>query len=199
MSEEVVSDKIAFFKKLNAIQGDITKLPKEGYNPHHKYKYARDEDVLELFRGLFVKHGLVWMVNVEDYTQEGNKTVVILLIDLVDIDTGFTYSVPWVGEANDSQDKGMSKAYTAALKYFLLKQFIVSTGVEAEDSDSTSSPTNTLATVAQKKEIEKLMGEVGIKDVDAALVEREFPKLALLTQQQAAKVIRRLNKTKEQE
>lgn len=199
MSEERVADKVAFFKKLSAIQGGITKLPKEGYNPHHKYKYARDEDVMELFRNLFVEHGMVWMVSVGDHVQEGSKTIVFVTVDLVDIDTGYTQSIPWVGEANDSQDKGTSKALTAALKYFLLKQFIVSTGVEEDDSDHSSTPTKQLATIAQKEQIQKLMKDVGIEDVDAALKERNFPVLTLLTKSQAATIIRRLNVTKEKE
>jgi|GEM_PF-4547377 len=53
-------------------------------------------------------------------------------------DTGATITTRWTGEAADSQDKGINKAATAALKYWLLKTFLISTG--DEDPDAVPAP-----------------------------------------------------------
>jgi len=177
-------------------------IPKNGWNSHHKYHYAADADVLDTMRKLFVEHGLDVTISAVDHNKSGSNTLIMFEIELTNVDNPEDcIVVNWPGEANDSQDKGTSKAATAALKYWLLKTFVVSTGDIGEDADAGAGGNqrrsqNELATVAQKRQIEALAEALEIEDIDATLREKGLPKLALLTGAQASKVISGMKKAK---
>jgi hypothetical protein len=58
-------------------------------------------------------------------------TTVTLDVTLVDGESGDMMTTTWIGQGLDNSDKGYYKAYTGAIKYFLLKTFLISTGDEA--------------------------------------------------------------------
>ena len=202
MSEEVVeqTEKLNIYQRQVQAMLAVSSIPKNGYNSFGKYKYATDADVLDTMRLLLAKHGIGWVVSMtgHEWNEAKNRTIATLEISLVNVDNPKDcITVSWFGEANDKTDKGVVKAITSGVKYFLLKSFLASAGNEGDDADSGPRPAPELSTLAQKNEIKKLMETLGYTNVDAALTERRYPKLMLLTKGQAKSVIEKLEKSVE--
>ena len=97
-------------------------------------------------RELFKAHGIVLLCALNECVQTTQPTangttlhtIVHAAFTLVDTATGETLSQSSYGEANDTGDKGVNKAGTAATKYFLMKLFLVS---DKDDPDAETSPT----------------------------------------------------------
>jgi len=141
-------------QKLALIMSKVSRVPKNGWNDHFKYQFATDADVSDLVRTLLAEAGIAFlasMTHVEQitwmeettYKNSGNtvtkqrcKSRCTFEYTFICVDTGDSRTCTWVGEADDDQDKGISKAATSALKYFLLKTFMISTGNMADDPDA---------------------------------------------------------------
>lgn len=126
------NERAAFFKKFNKVLEAAGYVQKRGYNSHHKYYYTTEADLINEVRPLLVKHGLSLNIKVSDYIRNGSLTTVKVSIELVDIDTGWGEASVFYGEGHDSQDKGVYKAYTGAMKYFLMKSLLIPTGDDPE-------------------------------------------------------------------
>lgn len=144
------------FAKMALILKAIERIPKRGRNPHFNYDYVLDADVLESVRNQFAEHGVAFFVSVADFRQEreqGSKTIkTIVGIDatFADADSGESFTVRWIGEADDQQDKGTNKALTAGVKYGLIKTFLIPTGDDDADA-SGSAPAPQRSRPAQQK------------------------------------------------
>jgi len=135
----------SLYAKMAQVLAGITRIPKLGYNENFNYAFATESDIVDAVRGLMAEAGLCFFVSMEDTvstaakTSRGNDTthtIVVLQISICDGDTGVCWISSWRGEAQDNQDKGIPKATTSAVKYFLLKTFLISTGNPADDPDS---------------------------------------------------------------
>ena len=135
------------FAKLAAVLGEAHRIPKNGWNDFNKYHYATEGDALDVIRPLLAKHGIGIMYGVEEVQQlENARTLVKVRITLGD-DTGAMLTTTAYGEARDAdrngnpQDKGLYKAITGAMKYWILKTFLLSTGDDPEgDSGNDQAP-----------------------------------------------------------
>lgn len=135
-------------KKIAAVMADIDDVPKNGHNDYHGYDYATDDDVMGAVRPTMAEHNLVALPSlvsrdIQRFGTEGDYTLhtrIVLDITLLDADSGQQKTMRWEGEAQDTQDKGLYKAYTSAIKYFMLKVFLLSadTDVETDDISGTS-------------------------------------------------------------
>lgn len=122
----------------------ITRLPKSGHNREFNYKFVQDEDVLDTLRPLLAQEGIVVFASTDSVEQttvttSTGKTTLHTLVHFtftLMCETGETQACRWVGEANDSGDKGVSKAATLAQKYWLLKTFLLSSGDPTDDPDT---------------------------------------------------------------
>lgn len=114
----------------------ISTVGKSGHNSHHHYDYARESDVLVAARRALAENKIALLPTLLDHVRDGQNTRVQIQFDLIDCETGYTRSQVWWAEGNDTQDKGINKAITAGLKYFLLRALMIPTGVEADDPDS---------------------------------------------------------------
>lgn len=126
----------SLFAKLAKIMGKLERLPKRGRNAHFGYEFVTDADVSDTVRSLLADAGIAFFANMRDAQYSGDKVVARFTFTFADSSTGAVWSCDWVGEGQDKQDKGTAKAATSALKYFLLKTFILSTGDPADDSDN---------------------------------------------------------------
>ncbi|MBN2006454.1 MAG: ERF family protein [Anaerolineae bacterium] len=135
----------SLYTKMAKVLAGITRIPKLGYNENFNYNFATESDIVDAVRGLMAEAGLCMFVSMENVertamkTSRGNDTThtaITLQISICDGDTGVCWISSWRGEAQDNQDKGIPKAATSAVKYFLLKTFLISTGNLAEDPDS---------------------------------------------------------------
>ncbi len=136
---------MSFYVKMAQIMAEINRLPKTATNAHFKYKYTPDVAVYDECRRLIAEKGLAFfasMTGVEQtFAMKTNASgqpvgewhsLVHFEFVLVDSESGETKTCAWSAEANDAQDKGISKCATVALKYWLLKTFIISTGDDPE-------------------------------------------------------------------
>jgi len=123
-----VNGNASLYKKMSGVMGRLDRIPKRGINQHFKYAYVTDADVLEGVRKAMAEEGLAFFVNTVDIEQDGNRTTGTYDVTFADGETGAALTVTWIGEALDAQDKGMSKALTGAIKYGLMKTFLISTG-----------------------------------------------------------------------
>lgn len=131
----------SLFAKMATVMKTVTRVPKEGYNGFHKYKYATADDVADVIReamgdanlALFVEMGEPRQ-EVYEYESDGGKkkqtirTTILFHFTFACGDTGATRTVPWTGQVDDNSDKAVNKCATLAEKYFLMKTFVVSAG-----------------------------------------------------------------------
>lgn len=141
--------KNGLFSKIARIMGAIETVPKDAKNDFHKYLYTSDASVYRAVREKMAAEGVAVfasMTGVEQFegtTSSGKfkwHTVAHFEFTLADGESGETYTCRWSAEADDQEDKGINKCATAALKYWLLKTFIIPTG---DDPDGESLGGNT--------------------------------------------------------
>lgn len=126
-------------------------------NEYDRYKYFSEAGYKKLFTELFSNAGLeltTTIDEVERFTVEGknnNGRQVKVLFTLSDVETGFAETSTFYGEGFDKGDKGLYKAYTGALKYYLANTFMVATG----DDPEVESPEGVEKEVYKNPEIEQ--------------------------------------------
>lgn len=127
------------YAKLARIMGRIQTIPKDGTNPHFNYRYATDAAVYDTVRRLLAEESIAILANMRHVEQEHDgktwRTRAQFEFILCDGETGQTASCMWWAEAVDSQDKGVNKCATAALKYWLLKTFVIPTGDDPDGDE----------------------------------------------------------------
>ncbi|MCI1823146.1 MAG: ERF family protein [Megasphaera sp.] len=131
----------ALAKKLIAVMKDCGYVMKKGENTYHGYTYATSADVLEKVNAAFVQYGIASaavpeLLRLEDITTaKGNReklATVRMDIQLTDVESGETVQITGLGSGQDSGDKAVMKAQTAAIKYAYLLSFAISTGDDPE-------------------------------------------------------------------
>ncbi|ANR70338.1 single-stranded DNA-binding protein [Selenomonas sp. oral taxon 126] len=150
-------------KKLIAVMQECRYVAKNGVNTFHKYKYATCADVLEMVNAAFVKHGIASItvpevVDLHEVTTAKGSTehiaTVKITIKLVDADSGESLEISGMGSGQDSGDKAVMKAQTAAIKYAYLLSFAISTGDDPEAdqrTDERSSASSVLSTASTSR------------------------------------------------
>jgi hypothetical protein len=132
------------YGKIMNIQQDIHTVIKSGFNDHFKYKFAKERDVIAEVKpllgreGIAITHSVLKEEEIEHgTTSTGAKkfltklTIKFRLTNVKDV-TDFI-EADAIGSGQDGEDKGVPKAYTMALKYFLSKMFLIETGDDAEN------------------------------------------------------------------
>ncbi|QFG05457.1 ERF superfamily DNA single-strand annealing protein [Bacillus phage 031MP002] len=140
--------KALLFKKLSLALGEVKRIPKNGLNEHFNYRYAQEGDILDGIRPILADVGLaIWTDIVEEERrivetfykgkENGRKTVTHVKVEYTIgcTDTGETMTSRYAGEGEDESDKGLYKAYTGATKYFLTKNFLISSGDILNDNE----------------------------------------------------------------
>jgi hypothetical protein len=120
----------------------INRVPKNGENKFHNYKFVTESDLSDAVRAHLGEVGVFIFTDQAEVTrtewkktsrgEEQWMTRVKLTHTFVDGDTGETFSVTSYGEGIDGGDKGLYKSITGATKYFLYKNFLISTGDDPE-------------------------------------------------------------------
>ena len=144
---------------INDVMRAVTYLQKTGHNKFHGYKYASEADMKAAFQPAMAEAGLVLLpVGIEYTTVEAPKTAKGKEQFRTDMRVKFKLAhvsgehelVEVVGCGIDSEDKGIYKAMTGAIKYALHTLFLTPTGEDAEqDSADVSSHSPTSAPVYQ--------------------------------------------------
>lgn len=147
--------------KMSRVMGKLERLPKRGFNAHFKYKFVTDADVLDAVRVAMAEEGLCLFVSMPNMRQENKRTTVNLSLTFADGESGQSMTINWIGEANDTQDKGLSKAATSALKYALLKTFLIATGDDPDPDGGAPKAPTTKRKASQKPSEPELAGKTG--------------------------------------
>ena len=207
MSDEGKNQGLAsLFKKMTQVMGELHAIPALGKHPTFGYSFIRNDDVMDATRTLLAKHGIAFFFAAVDVHQEplskGYHSVVKGTATFGDADTGAFYTVPWAGEANDTQDKSVSKAMTMAVKYGLIKTFLIPIG--DADPDGAGGGPPKAGDTSQKQEalatIRALMKELFECTTDShinfKLHKQDLPGIESLTEKQAVEVAERLENAK---
>lgn len=164
------------YPKLCKVMAQISRLPKSGYNAGQKYRFASESDLTDMIRPLLADQGVFLFSSMDSVEQtpiesqsgtRGTHTRATFTFTFVDAATGEMKASQWVGEAMDYQDKSINKAATAALKYFLLKTFLISTGEADDDADSATPEPVTKAPQRQPIPTKPAAPELAVKRVKA--------------------------------
>lgn len=139
-------NKATLYKKMAAVMGHMSRVKKTGQHPTQKYMFATDGDVSDMVRDALSQEGIAFFA---DFIEIDQKVVgktssggdirnnfARFIFTFACSETGATRSCTWFAEAVDTSDKGINKVATAAVKYFLLKTFLISTGDKADDPDT---------------------------------------------------------------
>lgn len=133
-------------KKLLAVMADCSYVVKNGVNSFHNYKYATAEDVLKKVNESLIKNKIVSIASpnlqqmVDVINLKGNTehlATVVVKIQLIDSESGESVMIVGVGSGQDTGDKAIMKAQTAAIKYAYMLSLCIATGDEPEADSKT--------------------------------------------------------------
>ena len=136
-------------QKLARVLAEVHRVPKNGRNDFHNYDYVTESDLVDHIRDKLAEQGVAIfpsvrdskVVELEDHRKRQTfLTTVTLDVTLIDGESGDLMTTTWIGQGLDPADKGYYKAYTGALKYFLLKTFLISTGDDPEREEAVQAP-----------------------------------------------------------
>ena len=137
--------------KMIAVMRECRHIAKNGTNSFHGYTYATSADVLSKVNAALVEQGLASLVIPELISLEEVKTVkgniehlatVKVNITLIDRDSDESVLITGIGSGQDSGDKAVLKAQTAAIKYAYMLSLSISTGDDPEADTRTDESTS---------------------------------------------------------
>lgn len=137
--------------KMIAVMRECSHIAKNGTNSFHGYTYATSADVLSKVNTALVQQGLVSLVIPELISLEEVKTAkgniehlatVKVNITLIDRDSDESVLITGIGSGQDSGDKAVMKAQTAAIKYAYMLSLSISTGDDPEADARTDENTS---------------------------------------------------------
>ena len=131
--------------KLHRVTAKAKYIEKKGWNQAQRYKFVREADLVEKMAEFFREENLLLTMSCsqadvhEHATKLGRSAITTIKLAIViwDIDTGANLPFSWIGQGDDPGDKGIYKAYTGALKYFFLRNFLIPSGDDPEADSST--------------------------------------------------------------
>ena len=156
----------ALYEKLSLAMKSCSYIEKTGENTFHGYSYVTSSDVLERVNDALTSVGLITAVTPtlldlrEVQTAKGNvdkHATISVTISIIDVETGKSVQISGIGSGQDSGDKAIMKAETAAIKYAYMLSFCIATGDDPEADDSTDVNTHTISqpkeSITRKKSI----------------------------------------------
>ena len=137
--------------KFIEVMKECSHIAKNGENNFHGYKYAASADVMERVNTSLVAHGIASMAMPEIVSQQDVTTAkgnierlvtVKMDITLIDKESGEMFQITGLGSGQDSGDKAVMKAQTAAIKYAYMLSLAISTGDDPEADRRTDENTS---------------------------------------------------------
>ena len=144
----------ALYEKLSLAMKSCSYIEKTGENTFHGYSYVTSSDVLERVNEALTSVGLITAVTPtlldlrEVQTSKGNidkHATISVTISIIDIETGESVQISGIGSGQDSGDKAIMKAETAAIKYAYMLSFCIATGDDPEADNTTDLKTQDIS------------------------------------------------------
>lgn len=137
-----MSEGKGLYVKLAEITAELGRVEKRGRNDFHKYDYVLEADLLEAVRLKLAERKVAVLPSLtalshREGTKQSTITTAHVRFTFVDGESGEKHECDWAGEGDDPADKGLNKAYTAAVKYFVMKAFLIPTGDDPEGDHKT--------------------------------------------------------------
>ena len=128
-----MSIEIDIYKKIHAIISELKGISENGYNAYHKYKYIKQEDIINAIKPLLLKHQLVITSEVKEeeikvIEDKGIYCSVTMMFTITDLESHGQMEFTYKGHGIDVGDKAIYKAMTGAEKYFYMKNFLIGAG-----------------------------------------------------------------------
>lgn len=128
--------------KLSRVLGKVSRVPKNGTNTFHNYKYATESDVADSLRQLLSEEKIFIFPSIEDVSDMDKDRAIVrvkMRFTFVDGESGESFSTVFFGDAQDlgskgRGDKGIYKAITGCEKYMQMKTFMIASGDDPEQS-----------------------------------------------------------------
>lgn len=200
-------------QKVVRLMAQAGTIEKRGRNQNQKYDFVQEADLVNKIRPAMAEMGLMLHQTTVHYetqpmyeTRSGGTmylTTVGIAYRWIDAETGEVYDEPGIfyGTGADTGDKGVYKAATGSLKYFLMKSLLIGSGDDPEADEKvdqhaalgaadgrrvmvTKAPAqgvqkgghSEVATDAQRQELKRIAKSMGIGSVKdlMGLVNRVF-------------------------
>ena len=126
--------------KMATIAAELKPVPNDSTNEFQKYRYTSHEALVQAVRELFFAQGLLLQIKTPsceyDKLDKGYRVQIQVIYTVLSIE-GESLEYTLFAEGVDTMDKSLRKAYTAALKTWLLQAFMISTEGDTTDADRT--------------------------------------------------------------
>lgn len=142
------------YEKLSLAMKSCSYIEKTGENTFHGYSYVTSSDVLERVNDALTSVGLITAATPtlldlrEVQTAKGNidkHATISVTISIIDVETGESVQISGIGSGQDSGDKAIMKAETAAIKYAYMLSFCIATGDDPEADNTTDLKTQDIS------------------------------------------------------
>ncbi len=133
--------------KIETLAKNVGGLTPDGRNQFSKYDYITANQMMKHLRENLLEVGLSILPNVEsyeerDYTSADGRvtirTVVNMSFTIIDLETGYSQVLNFVGAEQDTGGKSFQQAITQATKYFLFKLLKTSSDTDADGDAKTT-------------------------------------------------------------
>ena len=143
---------------MNQVMMDVEGVQKESKKVNGQYTFVSHDGVDKALHMPMARAGIMMLPTIEELTQDGNRTRVMMGISFINIDNPEDKCyIRSAGDGIDPQDKGIGKAVYYAVKYGLLKAFCLETGDDVEKDQFEHKPAAKLSL----EQMETIMGLVG--------------------------------------
>jgi hypothetical protein len=136
---ETNNQSLNIHQRMLAVMTEVDYLKKGDQAPQKAggFKYVSHDDVAAALHPQLVKHGIYLRVAVTNWSQDGNRTAVMIEGEFVNVDDPQDrIPVSALGYGCDNRDKGPGMAFSYGYKYLLLKGFCLESG-EADNEQAT--------------------------------------------------------------
>jgi len=140
LSSRVPGKELSLHAKLASIMGSIERVAKDGRNDFHKYDYVTEAALMDAVRSKLAENKVMLFTSIDGVTKDGTLTTILTTFTFVDGESGEHFEIKGAGTGDDKGDKGLYKAITGAVKYMLMKNFLISTGEDPENDEKQSRP-----------------------------------------------------------
>lgn len=142
------------YQRVNAVMKEVTYIQKENKKVNGQYTFVSHDAVTGILHEPMARHGIVMVPTVAELEQEGNRTSIKMEINFINIDKPEDkITVYHWGYGIDSQDKGIGKAVSYAVKYALLKLFCLETGDDVEKDNIDYVPSQAIIEAEANKKL----------------------------------------------
>ncbi len=141
MAETNENEKTNLIIKLAEITESVKRIPKNGVNTFHNYKYMTESDIKEVVREEMSKRNImiigdeIFNETTEITTKKGGVERQVKLtkeMSVYDGDSGEKITFKATGVGQDAGDKAQYKAETGLIKYVLNNLFLIPSGDDPE-------------------------------------------------------------------